>query len=301
MPPVRACRGAAGASCEADTMQLGKLGVFLFLDSYTSAQTADMARQMEGWGYSALWYPEAVGRNTMVQAAWLLSQTQKLVVASGIANIYARDAQATVSARKALDEMSGGRYLLGLGVSHAPLVKGLRGQNYGKPLARMREYLEAMKRAIYQSPNASQEGEMVLAALGPKMLELSRDQSDGAHPYNVTPEHTRRAREILGAGKKLYVEQKVCLESDPVKARQAAKLALDFYLGLPNYRNNWVTLGFSEQEIDSASDRFLDAMVAWGSVEQIRQRIQEHFEAGADHVCIQPVTDVMGTLEALKP
>ena len=282
-------------------MKLNHLGVFLFLDRYTSSEAAALAQNIEGWGYSALWYPEVFGRNSMVQAASLLSQTEKLVVASGIANIYARDAQATVAGRKALDELSGGRFLLGLGVSHAPIVEGLRGQNYGKPLARMSEYLAAMQKATYQSPTAAQEGEMVLAALGPKMLELAREQADGAHPYNVTPEHTRQARQILGSGKKLYVEQKVALGTDPEQARALGREICAFYKDLPNYRNNWFRLGFTQEEVDGLADRFVDAMVAWGSVEQIRQRIDEHLQAGADHVCIQPLGDVHETLKALAP
>lgn len=282
-------------------MTIGKLGVFHFLDSLSAAQAARLAQNLEQWGYSALWYPEALGRNSMVTAAWLLSQTQRLVVASGIANIYARDAQAAASARMALNELSGGRFVLGLGVSHAPLVEAMRGHSYGRPLETMRQYLEKMSQASYQAPLPADPGKVVIAALGPKMLELAATHSDGAHPYNVTPEHTRRARQILGPEKGLYVEQKVCLDTDPTRAREKARGALDFYLSLPNYRNNWHSLGFTDEDFSGPSDRFLDAMVAWGDVSSLRQRIDQHYRAGADHVCIQVVGDLESTLQALAP
>lgn len=270
-------------------MNIGKLGVWYFTDVLTAAEAATFAHTVESLGYGALWYPEAVGRNSLAHASWLLSRTSKLVIATGIANIYGRDAQSMQAARQTLDEQSGGRFLLGLGVSHAPLVEALRGHNYTKPLTFMREYLEKMEQATYQAPAPAENGELVLAALGPKMLELSRDKTDGAHPYNVTPEHTAKARQILGPKKKLYVEQKVYLQTDPEKAREVAKATLAMYLPLPNYRNAWFGMGFSEAEVDGTSDRFLDAMVAWGDESAIAERIQTHLDAGADHVCIQPL------------
>jgi probable F420-dependent oxidoreductase len=282
-------KGSPPSGCEASQMDIKKLGVWFFTEAMTAVQAAAFAQQVEGWGYGALWVPEARGRNSLVHSAWLLSQTERLVIATGIANIFARDAQATVGARKALDEQSGGRFLLGLGVSHAPLVERLRGHNYNRPLAFMREYLGKMEQAVYDAVPPRQQGELVLAALGPKMLELSRDMTDGAHPYNVTPEHTAEARSILGPNKRLYVEQKVMLESDPAVARGAARELLRMYIGLPNYRNNWLRLGFTDEEIDSSADRFLDAMVAWGDEAAIAARIQAHLDAGADHVCLQPV------------
>ncbi|MBI3929025.1 MAG: TIGR03620 family F420-dependent LLM class oxidoreductase [Armatimonadetes bacterium] len=282
-------------------MEIGKLGVFYFTDGFTAAQAAGFARKVERLGYGALWYPEALGRETMAHASWLLANTERLVIASGIANIFARDPQATAAASLALSEQSNSRYLLGLGVSHAPLVRDVRGHAYHKPLQRMREYLQNMGRAVYRAPRPSEDSEVVLAALGPKMLELAGAMTDGAHPYNVTPEHTAFARGILGPEKRLYVEQKVMLETDPTRARAAARQALDFYLAAENYRNNWKRLGFGDGEIDGPSDRFLDAMVAWGDADALRRRIQEHWDAGADHVCIQPVGDVDRVLEALGP
>lgn len=270
-------------------MQLGKLAVWSFTDNLPAAEAAAFAQRIEAWGYSALWIPEAVARNALVHASWLLANTKNLVIATGIANIYARDAVAMNSANITLNEQSGGRFLLGIGVSHAPLV-GMRGHAYRKPIAAMREYLEAMQSAVCMAPPAPERPQTVLAALGPQMLALARDRADGAHPYNVTPEHTAQARAILGAGKWLCVEQSVLLESDPVNARKVAREQLQVYLTLDNYRNNWLRLGFDEDDLaNGGSDRFIDAIVAWGDEAAIRERIRQHWDAGADQVCIKPL------------
>jgi probable F420-dependent oxidoreductase len=269
-------------------MELSKLGVWAGMDGFTAPEAAAFARRVEEWGYGVLWFPEATGRNSFVTAAWLLANTTRLIVATGIANIYARDWVATASAQKALNEQSGGRFLLGLGVSHVPLVEGFRGQHYGKPVATMRAYLEGMKRARYIAPPPPEPPKTVIAALGPKMLALAAEQADGAHPYNVTPEHTAEARGILGAGKLLCPEQKILGETDPAKARAKGREALAIYLSLPNYVNNWKRLGFTDADFaNGGSDRLVDANVAWGDDAAIRARIQAHWDAGADHVCIQ--------------
>lgn len=271
-------------------MALGKLGVWAALDGSTSAETAAFAKRVEGWGYAALWTPESRGRNALVHSSWLLANTTKLTVATGIANIYARDAMATANGQRGLAEQSGGRFLLGLGVSHVPLVSTLRGHTYGKPVATMRAYLEAMKAAPYAAPPPAEPPKTVIAALGPKMLELAASHADGAHPYNVPPEHTAEARRILGKDKLLYTEQMILLSTDPAQARAGARAALGHYLSLPNYVNNWRRLGFGDADFaGGGSDKFLDAIVAWGDETAIRRRIQAHWDAGADHVCIQPL------------
>lgn len=268
-------------------MELGRLGVWQSTDAMTAVEAADFARRVEAWGYRVLWIPEARGRNALVHSAWLLARTTKLIVATGIANIYGRDAQAMASAAAGLNEQSGGRFLLGIGVSHAPMVEGLRGHHYGKPVATMEAYLAAMARASYSAPPATTKPRIVLAALGPRMLELAAARTDGAHPYLVPPEHTARARAILGHGKWLCPEHKVLLEPDPAKARAAARQTLTRYLQLDNYRNNLLRLGFSEAELaDGGADRVVDALVAWGDEETIRARIRAHWTAGADHVCL---------------
>src|SRR5215469_2081069 len=197
------------------TMQLGKLGVWAGLDGMTAANALAFARRTESRGYRTLWTPESRGRNVLVSAAWLLAGTAKLTVASGIANIYARDAMAMANAQRGLNEQSGGRFLLGLGVSHVPMVATLRGHVYGKPVPTMRAYLEAMRAAPYQAPLPEAAPRTVLAALGPQMLKLAATLADGAHPYNVTPEHTAEARRTLGPAKLLCPEQMVMLETDP--------------------------------------------------------------------------------------
>jgi probable F420-dependent oxidoreductase len=269
-------------------MRLGRLGVWASLDGMTAAEAAAFAQRIEARGYGALWLPESRGRNVLVVASWLLASTKKLTLATGIANIYARDAQATAAGQLALAEQSGGRFLLGLGVSHVPLVEGLRGHRYGKPVATMRGYLDAMRRASYVAPPPVETPRTVIAALGPKMLELARNATDGAHPYLVSPAHTKEARRILGPGKLLCPEQTVLLETDPSKARRIARAWLGRYLELVNYRNNLLRLGFAESELASGgSDRLVDTVIAWGDLATIRRRVQEHWDAGADHVCIQ--------------
>ena len=268
--------------------EVGNLGVWSWLDSLSAGEAADFAAQLEAWGYSALWIPEAVGRDPFALLGYLAANTETLVLATGIANIYARDAMTMRAGRDTLADLSGGRFLLGLGVSHAPMVTGLRGHEYGKPVSTMRAYLEAMEQAVYAGPAPSEAAPMVLAALRPKMLGLAAQSTQGAHPYFVPPEHTARAREALGADCWLCPEQMVLRETDPSKAREIARNNIGVYIGLPNYRNNLLDLGFEATDFDDGgSDRLVDAIVAWGDEKSIAARIQAHLDAGADHVCIQ--------------
>jgi probable F420-dependent oxidoreductase len=271
-------------------MMLGKLGVWVGLDGMTAAAALAFAQRSEKRGYRALWTPESRGRNVLVNAAWLLAGTSRLIVATGIANIYARDAVAMANAQRGLNEQSGNRFLLGLGVSHKPLVSDMRGHSYGRPVPTMRAYLEAMRAAPYQAPPPSEPPRTVLAALGPKMLALAAEMTDGAHPYCVTPEHTAEARRILGPGKLLCPELMVVLEADPAKARAAGRAALSPYIQLENYANNWRRLGFTDADLaGGGSNRFVDANIAWGDEGAIRGRLQLYWDAGADHVCIQAI------------
>jgi probable F420-dependent oxidoreductase len=278
------------------------------MDRMSAAAGAGFAKRVEAWGYGALWLPESRGRNALVHSSWLLANTQKLVVATGIANIYARDPMAMANGQRALAEQSDGRFLLGVGVSHRPMVEGLRGHNYGKPVATMRAYLKAMREAPYQAPPPGATPQTVVAALAPRMMALSGELADGAHPYNTTAAHTARAREILGPGKILAPEVWVLLETDPATARRAAREALSHYLQLENYVNAWRLQGFSHDDMaGGGSQRFIDAVVAWGDEGAIRARIGEHWAAGADHVCIQPISPGGGrdaderVLELLAP
>lgn len=289
-------------------MQLGRLGVWTFLDLMSAAEAATFAQQLEAWGYSALWIPEAIGRDPFAFLGYLAARTERLRLATGIANIYARDPMTMRAIQQTMAELSGGRFVLGLGVSHAHLVSGVRGHEYRKPIPVMREYLAAMRAALYRGIEPAAEAPIVLAALRPAMLRLAREQARGAHPYFTTPEHTARARAILGPDAWLAPEQMVLLDTDAGRARATARATMQIYLGLPNYQNNLKWLGFEEADFaDGGSDRLVDAIVAWGDEAAIAARVRAHHDAGADHVCIQPLRPdgVPGPdlrlLEALAP
>ena len=270
-------------------MTIGKLGVFALVDTMSAQDASAFAQRVEGWGYGALWIPEAFG-NPLVKASWLLARTTRLTLATGIANIYARDPLAALNAQYFLNEQSGGRFVLGLGVSHSPLVEGVRGHKYEKPLAAMRGYLTTMNGSEYQGPPPPEKPRTVIGALGPKMLGMAAELADGAHPYNVTPDHTAKARAIMGPGKLLCPEQMVLLETSPSEARALGRAVVGRYLGFPNYCNNFLRMGFTEADLaGGGSDRLVDALIAWGDENAIRRRIQEHWDAGADQVCIQVV------------
>lgn len=274
------------------SIQVGPVGIWTRqLEDHPAAKAQETARELEELGYGALWFGEAAGREALTNAGMLLAGTKRIVIATGIANIYARDALAMASGQKTLAEAYPDRFLLGLGVSHVPLVEQLRGHRYEKPVATMRAYLDAMDRAPYNSVPPAAKPMRVLAALGPKMLQLAGERADGAHPYNVNPQHTAEARQILGLHSYLCPEQAVVLETNPAKARDIGRAFLDFYLTLPNYANNFLRLGFDESDFkEGGSNRLVDAIIAWGDLDAIRNRIRAHHSAGADHVCIQVLT-----------
>src|SRR5262245_39737286 len=274
-------------------MELGRYGVWCSFDGGPLADAVEAARRIEAMGYSALWQPIALRRDVMVIASQQLAATQRLVIATGIATIYERAPLIMAAAQRALGEQSGDRFLLGLGCSHAPLTQALFDRAYAPPLRAMREYLDRMDGGIAfpggGSPSSA--GPRVLAALGPKMLALARDRAQGAHPYFMPPEHTRRAREILGPDRWLCPEVKVVLETDPTRARALARAAGAVNIALPNYQRAWREfLGFDDADFASGgSDRLIDATVAWGDAAAIRKHLDRHFEAGATQICIHPV------------
>jgi probable F420-dependent oxidoreductase len=285
----------------------GNTGVWYFTDAMSAAQAAETAARIESLGYSTLWLPDTMGRDPFAHIAWLGSQTSTLQFATGIASIFHRHPGPMVQAANTLAEQTGGRFVLGLGVSHAPMVEGVRKLDYSKPLSQMRDYLAAMDASMYMSVPPAEPPLRLLAALGPKMLELSATAADGAHPYFTTPEHTAEARAAIGPDKLLCVEQKVILSTDADAARAAANTAINTYARLPNYRNNWIRLGFTEDEIEQRADRFVDHVIVWGDEDRLRAGIQAHYDAGADHVCVQPVSTEgplvldWNALEALAP
>jgi probable F420-dependent oxidoreductase len=269
-------------------MDLGKIGVWNWLDHLSANEAAEFAQRVEGWGYSALWIPEAVGRDPFALIGYLAARTERLIFATGIANIYARDPMATKAIWKTVSELAPNRFILGLGVSHQHLVQGARGHDYGKPLSAMRNYLEAMEKALYMGREPEQDAPIVLGALRDKMLQLSATAAQGAHPYLVTPDHTKRARSVIGPDALLCPEQMVLAETDETNARKIARANLKVYIGLPNYQNNLRQFGFGDEDFaDGGSDRLVDALVCWGKPKKIAAHIQAHLDAGANHVCIQ--------------
>lgn len=271
-------------------MKIDKLAVWLNTIGYRSADLVAFARRLEGWGYGTLWINDGIGSDPMVLAARILAGTDRLQVALGVANVYSRDPTMMIGAQYGLNEQWGGRFLLGLGASHGFIVEGMRGHSYGKPVTTMRAYLEAMEKLQYGGPPPAEKPKTVIAALGPKMLELARDRADGAHPFATTPRHTAMARGILGPGKLLLVEQKVLLETDAETARLLGREIAGGLAAIPNYRANLERMGFTEADFTGGvSDRVADAIVAWGDEAAIRQRLQQHWDAGADQVAVQVV------------
>jgi probable F420-dependent oxidoreductase len=287
--------------------RLGRVGVWLGSIGLVAAEQERAAiARIERLGYGAAWFGEGpANREALAHAGLLLAGSERIVIATGIANIWVRDATAAINGANTLNEAYDERFVLGLGVSHAPIVDS-RGHDYAKPLTAMRAYVEAIDEQKYGAPAAAHPSPVVLAALRPKMLELARERTAGAHPYFVPVAHTARARETLGPVPLLAPEQVVVLERDPARARELARHHMAMYLRLPNYVNNLLTLGYDESDMaDGGSDRLVDAIVAWGGEEAIAGRVREHLEAGADHVAVQAYAETpdeaLAQLERLAP
>lgn len=267
-------------------MDLRTPGIFALTDSMTGSQIAGFARKAEKLGYSAFWFPEAFGRDPFALAAHVLTVTDRLVVGTGIANVWKREAVTMIGAARTLAELFPERFILGIGISHGPMMAQL-GINYAKPVAYMRDYLARLKAAPYTAPRPKSEPPIVIAALMPKMLRLAASETDGTFPVYVTPEHTSRMREAIGPDKWICVQQVAMLEQDPIKARRAVRAILSFYLGLPNYLQSFRNIGFGDADFgEGGSDRLVDALVAWGNERAIRDRVAAHHRAGATHVCL---------------
>ena len=259
------------------------------LSQSPAAEGREVAQRLEDAGYGALWIGEAAAKEAFTHAGTLLAGTQRTMIATGIANLWVRDATTMVAATQTLAEAYPGRFLLGVGVSHSPLVDR-RGHEYARPLQATADYLEAMRKVRYYGPKPPEPPQTVLAALGPKMLALAASHADGAHPYLVTPEHTAGAREVLGPDRLLAPVVTLALEADPEVARDAARRLLSFYLDLDNYRRHLMRQGFTEDDLrDGGSTRLVDEIVGWGSEEQVLDRVRGHLEAGADHVAVYAV------------
>lgn len=285
-------------------MQLGKLAIWGSVENQDLEGAIETAQRIERLGYSALWHPMAMRRDLFVIAATLLAHTQRLILATGIIPLFERVPAVMAAGQRSLDELSGGRFLLGLGVSHAPIVEGMHGLVYGPPVTTMRRYLDAMDRgpdfgalmgaprdaAAASAPVVQTGPPRVLAALGPKMLRLSAERAQGAHPYFMPPEHTRDARAILGPDAWLCPEVKVVLETDPRRARDAARAAGAVNISLENYRKTWRRYGFRDEDFaNGGSDRLIDGLVGWGTAAQIERFVRAHLDAGANQVCLHVV------------
>jgi probable F420-dependent oxidoreductase len=287
--------------------RIGRVGVWLgpIALAPANAEREAMAR-LEQLGYGAVWVGEGpTNREALSHAALLLEASERLMVATGIANIWARDAAAAINGANTLNEAYDERFLLGLGVSHAPIVNS-RGHNYARPLTAMREYLETINEHPYSAPAPVNPSPVLLAALRSRMLELARDRTAGAHPYFVPPSHTAKARAILGPRPLLAPEQVVVLETDRTRAREIGRRHVASYLRFPNYVNNLRALGYDDADFaDGGSDQLVDAIVAWGDEGAIAERVREHLDAGADHVAIQAYSDsaegALAQLERLAP
>ncbi|MBW8482709.1 TIGR03620 family F420-dependent LLM class oxidoreductase [Actinomadura parmotrematis] len=267
-------------------MELSGVGIWSQELRYgDAAEAAEAAAELEELGYSALWVPD-VGGPVFDAVGRLLAATRGTVVATGILNLWMHEPADAAASHAALTAEHGARFLMGIGVSHAPLIDHEEPGRYRRPLAAMRGFLDGLDGAAPPVPAA----ERVLAALGPKMVELAAGRSRGVHPYLVTPDHTRAAREALGAGPLVLPEQTAILSADADEARAIGTGWLKAYLALPNYANNLLRLGFSHEDLDTVSDRVFDALIAWGDEEAIKRRVDEHRAAGADHVCLQVLT-----------
>ncbi|WP_158169965.1 TIGR03620 family F420-dependent LLM class oxidoreductase [Mycolicibacterium smegmatis] len=263
-------------------------------DRVPGNRVCELAVELEELGYGAIWLPEGLGKDPFIELALLLSATRSIIGATGIANIWARDAVTTACAARSLTDAFPERVLVGLGVSHRSLVSDVRGHRYAKPLEAMSNYLQAVHNAPYTAVRSGSEPRYLLAALGPRMLALAATRTSGAHTYLVTPEHTAGARKELGAAALLCPQQAVILDTNGERARNAARDYLAGYLAMPNYRNNLARLGFHDDLDRGGTDRLIDALVPWGDVALIRQRVRDHLDAGADHVAIHVVVPDSG-------
>jgi probable F420-dependent oxidoreductase len=270
-------------------MDLGRVGIWdagmRMDDNVASGAAQEAAAELEELGFGAIWLGFSPG---VAHAAPLLKATSRIVVATGILSIWDYEPAEVAAQHAAVTAEHPERFLLGLGVSHEAIVK----ERYQRPLAAMRVFLDGLDGAPAPVPATQR----VLAALGPRMLATARDRAGGAHPYMVTPEHTRRAREILGPDRLLAPEVKVVLEPDPARAREIARGHVAFYLPLPNYANNLRRLGYTDADLaDGGSGRLVADIVAQDA-DTIRQRVAAHHEAGADHVCVQVVSAERGVM-----
>ncbi len=271
-------------------MEIGKLGAFCFMDAMPAPESAAFCRRVERMGYKVIWSPEAWGREPFAHGGYLLANTDSLIYATGIANVWVRDPLAMASAAKTLAELAPDRFILGIGVSHRSLVEDLRGHKYVKPFSYLSEYIPRMKSSLYKAVAPKAEPPLVIAALHPKSLGLAAREAQGTHTYMCLPPHTKQARAIMGPDKWVCASVVVILERDAAKARARAREHLSFYANQDNYRRILMAQGFTAADFENGcSDRLIDAVIAWGSEDKVKERIDAQLAAGANHVCLMPL------------
>ena len=267
-------------------MDIKTPGIFALTDLMTADQLTCFALNVEKHGYGSLWFPEGLVRDPFSVATHILTFTNKLIVGTGIANVWKREPISMISAARTLAEMFPERFILGIGISHGPMM-AQHGYKYEKPVAFMRNYLARMKSAPYMAPQPRSEPPILIAALMPRMLQLAAAQTQGTIPVHTTPEQTARMRAALGPDKWICVQQVAILEADAAKARRAARGALTVYLSLPNYLRSFRDMGFGDPDfVDGGSDRLVDSLIAWGDADAIRKRVAAHYDAGATEVSV---------------
>jgi probable F420-dependent oxidoreductase len=263
--------------------------IIFFTDGLEAGELESFARRLEELGYDALWVPEFFGREPFATVSFLLARTSRLRVATGIANVYARDALIAAQSRQTLAELSGGRFILGLGVSHPPMAEA-HGLEWIPPVRKMSAYLATIAETKVQSPAADQPAPIWLAAHGPGLLRLAAKHADGANTYLMPPPHTEKAREIVGPDFRLNVVVPCCLCDDEAVGRRMGRKALGIYLPLPAYQRQWLKWGFTPADFENGgSDHLIDSLVAWGDEAKIRQRMDDHRAAGATQIAISPL------------
>ena len=282
--------------------------VIFYTDGLDAGELEGFALRIEDLDYESLWVPEFVGRDPYATSAFLLARTTRIRIATGIANVYSHDAIVAAQNRQTLAELSGGRFVLGLGVSHPPMAEA-HGLPWVPPVKKMRAYLDTIEGMKVQSPAPAEPAPIWISAHGPLLLKLAAERVDGANTYLMPPPHTKKARKIVGQGFRLNLVLPCCLCEDPDIARRMGRKALGIYLRLPAYQNAWQKWGFESSDFENGgSDHLIDSVVAWGDVAKIRDRIAEHRDAGAPHIVLSALNpEAKGPsphwklLEALAP
>jgi probable F420-dependent oxidoreductase len=277
-----------------DRLELGSVGAWSGrLQRRPTGQAIEVVNELDDLGYRTVWIPESpFGKDVLTFAGVLLGASERITVATGIAIVWARDPAAMMNAGRTLGDAFPRRFLLGIGISHESTARA-RGHDYAKPVEFLRNYLEQMREAEFDGDGPAWTPPVITAALGPLMLQAAAELADGAHPFLTTPDHTATARETLGTNALLAVEQGVAV-GEPDEARAAARENLTRFLAWPSYRRHLLRLGFDESDLtNGGSDRLIDALFAIGEEDAVQRRVQEHLDAGADHVCLQVITSDM--------